>query len=119
MQGPYPFSDLVAGEYRGILAVNVPKVASNIHLDGVERLVASGPDGTTRVMAGDIRALRGQHVAAIADLHGAQGLRAPRGAPVGPLPGGAYTMGWQHWDDDGPRLAGVVDSGPGPAKQPE
>ena len=31
------------GEYKGILAVNVPFVSRDVHLDGVEQIVAAGP----------------------------------------------------------------------------
>ena len=34
VEGPYPFSGFTAGEYRGILSVNIPGVARDIHLDG-------------------------------------------------------------------------------------
>ena len=104
VQGPYPFSDLAAGEYRGILAVNVPHFASDIHLDGVERLVASGPDGTTRVEAGDIRALRGQHAVATLTFTVPKGYEHLDVIPSARYPAVQYTMGSQHWDDDGPRL---------------
>lgn len=61
VQGPYGFgNDFVAGEYRGILSLNMPKVAQNPELTGGGRIVAGGSDGPTRVLATEIRLLRGE-----------------------------------------------------------
>jgi Protein of unknown function (DUF4012) len=102
VEGPYR-SNFVAGEYRGILSVNLPSIASGIRLDGVERLVASGPDGATRVVAGDIRALRGQHAAATVTFTLPKGAEHLQVEPSARYPAIQYSMGQEHWDDDGPR----------------
>jgi hypothetical protein len=103
VEGPYFLSDLVAGEYRGSLAVNIPFDSRDIHLDGVDRIVAAGPDQTTRVVAGNIRLLRGQS--------GTYTLRftVPRSeqrlevVPSARYPAVGYTAGAKKWSDDGPR----------------
>ena len=47
--GPYPGNGLAAGEYRGILAVNVPGAAADVGFDGDPPLAVAGRDGPTRV----------------------------------------------------------------------
>jgi hypothetical protein len=47
--GPLP-TGLASGEYRGILAVNVPGEARNSRFDGVPALAVVGADGPTRVV---------------------------------------------------------------------
>ena len=37
VQGPYTVPEFVAGEYKGILTVNIPFVSRDVHLDGVEQ----------------------------------------------------------------------------------
>jgi hypothetical protein len=48
--GPEPGSGHVPGVYLGILAVNVPTTARQIHFDGVDRLAVAGSDGKSRVV---------------------------------------------------------------------
>ena len=50
--GPNPSTDLQEGEYQGVLAVNVPGVASLPTLQGAGPLLAVGLDGPTKVVAG-------------------------------------------------------------------
>ena len=49
--GPYPGLGAVYGEYRGLLAVNVPGYASDLHIDGNPPLDALGGEGPTLVIA--------------------------------------------------------------------
>ena len=60
VEGPYPFTEFIAGEYRGILSVNIPGVSRAISLDGGTKIVAAGPDGPTRVIGTEMRLLRGE-----------------------------------------------------------
>ena len=102
VEGPFD-ETFAAGEYRGILAVDVPGYASDIHLDGGDLTVAAGPDGSTHVAAANIRLLRG--------TTGTYTLRftLPRGyehldvIPSARYPAIKYTAGTQQWDDDAPR----------------
>jgi hypothetical protein len=61
VEGPYGFDNqFVAGEYRGILSLNMPLVAQDPELTGGSRIVSGGRDGPTRVLATEIRLLRGE-----------------------------------------------------------
>jgi hypothetical protein len=58
--GPDPTTDLAEGEYRGILAVNVPGAASPPQTDAPEGLAVHGTDGPTKVLGtGFLRIARG------------------------------------------------------------
>ena len=102
VQGPYAVPEFVAGQYKGILNVNVPFVSRNVRLDGVEQIVAAGPDQTTRVVAGNMSLLRGQ--AATFTLR----FTVPKGAehlevvPSARYPAIGYSAGARSWSDDGP-----------------
>jgi hypothetical protein len=58
VEGPYS-SEFVAGEYSGILSVNIPGVSRGINLVGGSKIVAAGPDGPTRVIATQMQVMRG------------------------------------------------------------
>lgn len=103
VEGPYPGSDFSAGEYKAILAVNVPRDASGIALDGVNGLVASGPDGTTRVVAGEVRMLRGATVEVTVRFTVPRGREHLEVIPSARYPAIEYAADSQRWDDDGPR----------------
>jgi hypothetical protein len=60
VEGPYREGEFLAGEYQGILSVNVPGAAGDIRLEGTGEIVASGREGPTRVVAGKVRLLRGE-----------------------------------------------------------
>ena len=58
IQGPYPGSGLGAGDYGGILSVDLPGQAGQLSSDG-GALVADGADGAERVVALPVRIPRG------------------------------------------------------------
>jgi hypothetical protein len=62
--GPYPGLGTVYGEYRGLLAVNVPGYASKPRIDGAPVLDALGAEGPTWVIAApvDVKAGGSQRV---------------------------------------------------------
>jgi hypothetical protein len=60
IEGPYPYSGFVAGEYRGILSVNIPGLSRDIHLEGGTKNVVAGPDGPTRVVGTEMQLFRGE-----------------------------------------------------------
>jgi hypothetical protein len=103
VEGPFPFSGFAAGEYRGILSIDMPAVAHGAAIEGVSKLVAIGPQNSTRVIAGTLGLLRGQS--------GTYKVRftVPRGSthlqviPSARYPAVHYTAGSRQWDDDGPR----------------
>jgi hypothetical protein len=57
--GPYPGTDFVEGEYRGIVALTMPGGAGNVTMQGGVP-VALGDDGPTRVAAAEITLERGE-----------------------------------------------------------
>lgn len=103
VEGPYPFSDFAAGEYRGILSVNIPKAAGDVSLTGVERLVTGGPDGSTRVIAGDVVLPRGESKTSTVEFTVPANLRGMEVVPSARYPAIRYTAGSSTWDDDAPR----------------
>ena len=102
VQGPYTVPEFVAGQYKGILNVNIPFVSRDIHLDGVERIVAAGPDQTTRVVAGNISLLRGQAGTYTVRFTVPEGYEHLDVAPSARYPAIGYTAGAATWSDDGP-----------------
>ena len=104
VEGPYPFSGFAAGEYRGILAVNVPLLARDVHLDGVSKIVAAGPDETTRVVAGNMGLLRGASAKYTLRFTVPSGREHLQVIPSARYPAIQYIQGAQHWDDNGPRV---------------
>jgi hypothetical protein len=103
--GPYPGLGLVAGEYRGILAVNVPGDAEGAHFDDVDELAVAGADGDTRVVGFQLEVARGEtrtvtlrfHLPATAD-HVVVG-------PSARVPGISWHYGSSSWEDSASRTA--------------
>lgn len=60
IQGPYPGSPVGAGDYFGLLSVNLPGYAGNITSDSETPPAAAGDDGPTRVLAVPVRVDRNQ-----------------------------------------------------------
>jgi hypothetical protein len=106
VQGPFRTPEFQAGEYKGIVAVSIPKWASDVHLDGVARIVALGPDETARVIAGDMDLLRGQTGTYTVRFRVPAGYEHLQVVPSARYPSIGYVAGSQHWDDDGPHLLG-------------
>ena len=102
VQGPYPFSDLVAGEYQGILAVNMPAVARGATLEGVSKIVAAGADGSTRVVGGNMRVLRAETKQFTLRFTVPKGYEQLQVIPSARYPAIEYHAGNETWNDDGP-----------------
>lgn len=103
VQGPYKIPDFQAGEYRGFLSVNVPRWADHVTLDGVGKLVASGPDGTTRVIAGEMDLLRGATGTYTVRFHVPKGYAHLEVVPSARYPAVEYSAGGRDWSDTTPR----------------
>lgn len=58
--GPYPGLPTQAGQYEGVLAVNVPGDARQSRVQGVSHLAAVGAEGPTRLVAAHFSLLPGQ-----------------------------------------------------------
>ncbi len=102
VEGPYPFSDYVAGEYRGILSVNIPGPAGNVSLDGVSKLVAAGADGSSQVIAGDVALLRGESKTYTLEFTVPTNLHAMQVVPSARFPAVRFRAGTETWTDDAP-----------------
>jgi hypothetical protein len=103
--GPYPGLDLVAGEYRGILAVNVPGAAEGAHFDDVDELAVAGADGATRVVGFQLEVARGEERTVTLRF------RLPSTAdhvvvlPSARVPGITWHYGSSAWEDSTSRTA--------------
>lgn len=61
VSGPHRATDLAAGEYQGVVAVNTPGVGSNPELEGLTTVLVADRDGPTRVVgAGPLRLAPGE-----------------------------------------------------------
>jgi len=114
--GPYPYSSLREGQYRGILAVNLPWAAGEVSMRGVDRIVASGSDGPTRVVAGDVDLDRGETTTVTVRFFLPRGYEQVRIEPSARSPVTAWWLGTDRFNDDAPRtvdLGAVARSGRG------
>lgn len=100
VEGPYPFEDFVAGEYRGILAVNVPGVAHDIRLEGGQKVVVAGRDGPTRVVATEVQVFRGETREYVLRFVVPRGYEVLRIEPSARYPAIAWSAGGEHFGDD-------------------
>jgi hypothetical protein len=97
--GPFE-PNFQAGEYRGILAIDIPKVARGIRYDSGGPLVASGPDYTTRVSAIPIDLQRGARHRYVLRFTVPDGYFHTQVEPSARLPGISWTSGADRWQDD-------------------
>lgn len=101
--GPNPQSGVGAGDYLGIVAVNVPGEAIDLAFEGTGRLISGGRDGPTQVVAVPLLVGPGQD--ATLKVH----FRLPgeRGSltvqPSGRLPPMSWRVGDKRWVDDSSR----------------
>jgi hypothetical protein len=58
--GPHPVTDLVAGEYQGILTVNVPAAGSDPRMRDAGPVLVAGVDGATKATGSLVRVPRGE-----------------------------------------------------------
>ncbi len=103
VEGPFPGTGLAAGEYLGILAVNVPADASNISIDNGAPLVAAGPDGDSRVVATYVRLARGQSRTLTVRFTLPAGARTIDVQPSARIPGEVWHFRDQQWVDSAAR----------------
>lgn len=104
VSGPHPDSGVAEGDYLGIVAVNLPGVATDIALDGIPGLATGGADGPTRVVAGTLLLPRGQEKTVTVQfrLPGSEtSVELVPSARVGPI---RWEAGRHQWEDDGPKV---------------
>jgi hypothetical protein len=99
VEGPYPFSDFEAGEYSGILAVDVPHAAGRPRIEG-QQLVAAGPDGPARVVATNVDLRRGEEKEYQVKFFLPDGYTAMRIEPSARRPQVVWHQGARRWTDD-------------------
>jgi hypothetical protein len=103
--GPYPGLGLKAGQYRGILAVNVPGASEGAHFDDVDELAVAGADGPTRVVGFQLELARGEERTVTLRF------RLPANAdhvevePSARVPGISWRYGPSAWEDSASRTA--------------
>jgi uncharacterized protein DUF4012 len=97
--GPFPGTGLAAGEYRGILAVDVPGAARDARIAGAD-LVAAGPDGPDRVVATVVRIAAGERSARTVRFRLPGGAGGMRVEPSAREPGIRWRSGSVAWLDD-------------------
>jgi hypothetical protein len=103
VEGPYPFTDFTAGEYAGIVSINIPGVSRAISLDGGTNLVASGPDGPTRVIGTETRLLRGEKKDYLLKFTVPTGYEHVTIEPSARYPSVTWTADGQTWQDNSAR----------------
>jgi hypothetical protein len=103
IQGPYPYSEFVAGEYRGILSVNIPGVARAIELEGGTKRVVAGPDGPTRVVGTEMQLFRGEQKDFVLRFRVPDGYEHVTIEPSGRYPAITWAAGDEIWQDDSAR----------------
>lgn len=99
VQGPYPGIGTEAGEYVGLLAVNVAGNAASPQLQGQTMYAAYGPEGPTFLMAVPVDLKRGQS----RDFEVRFGIASPHGSlrvvPTARIPPVQWSYGGDHFDD--------------------
>jgi hypothetical protein len=99
--GPFPGTNLRAGDYLGILAVSVPLNAGNVRIDNGAPLVAAGPDGPTRVAATYVGLARGEAKTLVVQFTLPPGMRSVTVEPSARVPGERWQAGGEQWVDAG------------------
>lgn len=97
--GPYPGSGVGAGDYTGLLSLNVPGFAGGLTAD-VEAPAASGGDGPTRVHAVPVVVRRGATKTVTFTFRIAAEKGTIRVEPSGRVPAVHWTAPGQQWTDD-------------------
>ncbi|HEX4906754.1 MAG TPA: DUF4012 domain-containing protein [Acidimicrobiales bacterium] len=103
--GPFAGLDLDAGEYRGILAVNVPGGARGAAFDDVEQLAVAGRDGRTRVVGFPLDLPRGASRVAVLRFRLRPGAEHLVVEPSSRVPGITWRYGSASWEDSASRTA--------------
>ena len=101
--GPHPQSGVGAGDYLGLVSVNLPAAATDVTVDDTPRLAAAGRDGPTYVVAAPLLVRPGDHktVSVRFRLPGEDGVLAVH--PSARLPPVRWQAGAERWVDDSTR----------------
>lgn len=107
VQGPNPELDLDAGEYRGIVAVNVPGAAEDSRFEGVDQLAVAGADGPTRVVGFQLDLARGERRTVVLRFHLPDGWDRVVVEPSARVPVVSWRHGSASWQDSSSRVANL------------
>jgi hypothetical protein len=103
--GPYPGLELDAGEYRGIVAVNIPGDARHAHFDGVDKLAVAGADGPTRVVGFQLDLPRGAERTVVLRFELPDSADHVEILPSARVPAISWHYGSSAWQDTASRTA--------------
>jgi len=106
--GPYPGLDTVAGEYRGILALTVPKAASGPTAEGAD-LFLSGEDGPTRLIGTKVGLGRGGSTTVTLGFDLPTSESTIEVLPSARVPAVVWTAGDSTWKDKKPHTVELGD----------
>lgn len=102
--GPYPGLPVSYGEYTGIIAENLPAVASDITLTGASPLSAKGGEGPTWLIAAPFTLVQGATRTVVVRFH----LPTPHGSmtvvPSARIPAEQWTAGGRTFSDARPEV---------------
>jgi len=97
--GPSPGTGLEAGEYRGMLSFSLPGDANAPRFDADVPVVAFGPDGPTKVIAGVVRVKRGETKTFVVRFSRPATARFTLVEPSARLPATNWTYRQERWTD--------------------
>lgn len=97
--GPYPGSNLTAGEYQGLVTLNLPDEAMDSHFEGVDDLAVAGADGSNRTIATWVRVKAGTTTEVVARFRLPPTMDALTFEPSARARPTAWTWGSERWDD--------------------
>ncbi len=109
VEGPFPGSDFVAGEYFGLLALTIPTGAGDPSLEG-GTIIRAGPDGTSRVVVAPVRLLRGESTEMVFDFELSEGWTELDVLPSTRVPAVSWTADGTSWRDDATRTVDLEGS---------
>lgn len=99
ISGPYPYTDFIEGEYKGIVALTMPKGAGDIRITGGTP-AALGDDGPTRVAATEVRLERGADTSVRFDFYLPTSWERLEILPGARIPPTKWTAGGESWTDE-------------------
>ncbi|MGE0794210.1 MAG: DUF4012 domain-containing protein [Acidimicrobiia bacterium] len=107
--GPHPalVPLLRAGDYRGMLAVNLPGQADDIEVEGVDAVEVRGADGPTRVVGSTVVVRRGSTVEVTVRFTLPASVGSVLIEPSARVPAARWHYGGGAWQDDRRRVANV------------
>ncbi len=110
VQGPYPRTGYKAGEYVGILSLNVPKGAGNATVEG-GAMMLNGDDGPTRMMAAGVDLQAGQHGELTFHFDLPTSWDSMQVLASARIPRVTWSAGGEQWKDDSPRTVDLATTG--------